>query len=210
MKLAEKLLKHLVPFWWGQPGTTPGNGIHGDERILSSMPLNQWEKWEVGTAALLLLPLFTCLNNYSDGYINSIWHQSQRATRHWKRLLVEVCEAPSSEVLMSRLAGIRKGVSQQSTGLQTIWPKQHFVPSPITYRGCSAIAVLPNTPPFKYPPVPSFILSMDLCAGTGLQEDGLKIAHTNHEVPTTWCIIQTWWLWPTSDQNLQHLPSWDS
>lgn len=154
MKLAEKLLKHLVPFWWGQPGTTPGNGIHGDERILSSMPLNQWEKWEVGTAALLLLPLFTCLNNYSDGYINSIWHQSQRATRHWKRLLVEVCEAPSSEVLMSRLAGIRKGVSQQSTGLQTIWPKQHFVPSPRNIFGLLSNSSFAKHSSFQISPHP--------------------------------------------------------
>lgn len=50
MKLAEKLLKHQIPFWWGQSGTTPGNRIHGDERALSSMPLNHREKQEVETA----------------------------------------------------------------------------------------------------------------------------------------------------------------
>lgn len=33
------------------------------------------------------------------------------------------------DVLMSRLGGIRKGVSQQSPGLQTIWSKGHFVPT---------------------------------------------------------------------------------
>lgn len=33
------------------------------------------------------------------------------------------------EVLMSRLGGISKSVSQQSPGLQTIWSKGHFVPT---------------------------------------------------------------------------------
>lgn len=176
MKLAKKLLKHQVPFWWGQPGTSPGNRIHGDERTLSSMPLNQWEKWEVGTA--VLLPLFACLNNYSDGYISSIWHWSQRATRPWKRLWARCAkyEAPSLEGLTSRLAGIRRVVSTEA-----IWPERHFVPSPEIKLGPVCNCSLAKHSSSQIPP-PLF-----------------TFLYTNLHTSASW-------LWPLSEQNLQHSP----